>query len=63
MARDRVICSHEKLCGCVHTPKHRGVPYGENVINPSMKNCARFVSGHSVDKYCCVTREIVHIIQ
>ena len=62
MARDRVICSHEKQCGCVHTPKHRGVPYGENVINPAMKNCARFIKTMG-DKYCCLTREVVHIIK
>lgn len=58
MARDRVICSHEKLCGCVIEPKT-----GDLIINPSMKECARFVTGFADTKYCCVTREIVRIIK
>ena len=58
MARDRVICSHEKLCGCVIEPKK-----GDIVVNPSMKNCARFITEHSATRYCCVTREMVHIIK
>jgi hypothetical protein len=64
--KDRIICSHEKLCGCHHIPKKRKdndfVVVGEPIINPAMKNCARFISGHSGTKYCCLTREMVHII-
>ena len=56
--RDRVICSHEKLCGCVIETKK-----GDIIVNPSMKNCARFVAGYSADKYCCLTREVVHILK
>ena len=65
--RDRVICSHEKLCGCNHTPKKRVngqiILVGDNIINPSMKNCARYIQGASASRYCCLTREIVHIIK
>lgn len=56
--RDRVICSQEKLCGCVKEPKT-----GDIEINPAMKNCARFIAIHSADKYCCLTRQVVHIIK
>lgn len=56
--KDRVICSHEKLCGCVIETKK-----GDIIVNPSMKNCARFVTGYSADKYCCLTREVVHILK
>lgn len=62
----RVICSHERLCGCHHVPKKRKdkdiIIVGERIINPAMKNCARFVKGQSQDKYCCLTRQMVHII-
>jgi len=58
MAKDRVICSGEKLCGCVIEPKT-----GDKIVNPAMKNCARFIPVHSATKYCCVTREMVHIIK
>ena len=65
--RDRVICSHEKLCGCVHIPKKRKdketIITGEPVINPSMKNCARFIPGASATRYCCLTRKMVHIMK
>ena len=67
MAKDRVICSGEKLCGCWSQVKRRQgkeiILVGEPVINPAMKNCARFIPVHSATKYCCVTREMVHIIK
>jgi hypothetical protein len=56
--RDRVICSGEKLCGCVVEPKT-----GDIKINPAMKNCARYIKGKMGDKYCCLTRDTVHIIK
>lgn len=56
--RDRVICSGEKLCGCVVEPKT-----GDIKINPAMKNCARYINGKMGDKYCCLTRNKVHIIK
>ena len=56
--RDRVICSHEKLCGCVIEPKK-----GDIIVNPSIRNCARFIKGYSATRYCCLTREMVHIIK
>ena len=66
MAKDRVMCSGEKTCGCWHQPKKRQgtdfVLVGEPVINKSMNNCARFITGHSDTKYCALIRERVHII-
>jgi len=58
LARDRVICSHEKLCGCVIEPKK-----GDIIVNDAMKNCARFIAKYSATKYCCLTREVVHILK
>lgn len=67
MARDRVICSGEKICGCWNQPtKRQGketILVGDPNINPVMKNCGRFVKGHSETVYCGLTRERVHIIK
>jgi hypothetical protein len=64
---DRVICSHEKLCGCVHDTKMRinkkSIAFGEPVVNPSMVRCAIGIKGFSGNTYCCLTRQIVHIIK
>jgi hypothetical protein len=56
--RDRVICSGEKTCGCVIEPKK-----GDIIINPAMKECARFIKGFAATVYCCMSREKVHIIK
>jgi hypothetical protein len=69
MQKDRVICSGEKLCGCWNQLKGRRkkggelVLIGEPIINKSMENCARFIKGAMGDAYCCLTREVVHIIK
>lgn len=65
---NRVICSHERMCGCVHDVKEKknGVVYkvGEPVVElAAMKNCASTVKGTMGDKYCCLTRERVHLIK
>ena len=56
--KDRVICSHEKVCGCVVHPKT-----GEPIVNPAMKNCTRFIKGFAETVYCALTREKVHLIK
>lgn len=58
MPNERIMCSHEKLCGCVVKPKT-----GEIQVNERMKECAKFITGFAADKYCCITRERVHIIK
>lgn len=67
MTKHRVICSGEKLCGCVHDVKRKqnGVIMivGEPVVNPLMKQCSIGIQGFSADKYCCLVRETVHIIK
>ena len=58
MPKERIMCSGEKSCGCVVKPK-----MGEVIVNERMKECARFITGFAADKYCCITREQVHIIK
>jgi hypothetical protein len=55
---DRVICSGEKSCGCVIELKE-----GERIINPMMKECAKYIKGNAETVYCALTREKVHIIK
>ena len=67
MKESRLICSHEKSCGCVKTPKKRQgkemIVVADSVVNPAMNRCGDFIQGRSDTKYCCLTRQIVHIIK
>lgn len=67
MKKDRLTCSHEKMCGCNHTPKKRQgkdfIVVADSVINPAMEQCGKFTTWPSTTKYCCLTREMVHLLK